>query len=96
MSMEVFNELIALTGWGSTQNAGGVTICAGVNVGMAVNTGDATVGVISGDSVWLVAGIEVGGTAVGCGGGEAVAGAHAVNRIKPIHRINFLFMNVST
>ena len=95
MNMEVFNELIALTGWGSTQNAGGVTICAGVNVGMAVNTGDATVGVISGDKVWVAAGIGDGGTTVGCGGGVPVAGAHAVNRIKPIQRIKFLFMNFS-
>ena len=63
--MEAFNELIALTGWGSTQNAGGITVCAGVRVGMAVNTGEEAVSEIGEGSVWVAAGIGDGGTAVG-------------------------------
>jgi hypothetical protein len=60
-----------------------------------VNTGEATVGDISGEIVWVAAGIGDGGATVGCGGGEAVAEAHAVNKITLIQRMIFLCMNIS-
>jgi len=49
-----------------------------------------------GGSVWVAAGIEDGGTTVGEGRGEAVAEAHAVNRINPTDTIGIIFMSIST
>jgi hypothetical protein len=94
--MEVFKALITVTGWGSAQKAGTMAVCADVKVGIAVKAGVVTVGAVEGGDVWVAAEIGDGETVVGEGRGAAVAGAQAVNRIIPMHRINFLFMAIST